>query len=83
MAAAACSSAFLQNYLLPQDTQETPYEDMDDSGSGCQVTHSSSDKIAQAVAALLSPIITATVDKAVSAGIIQLIKELGEHFNRR
>lgn len=49
---------------------------------GNQETHSSYNKIAQAVADLLSPTITAKVDRAVSAGIMQLRKELGEHSQR-
>lgn len=36
-------------------------------------------KMAQAVAALLSPTITEAVDRAVAAGITQLWKEMGEH----
>lgn len=35
--------------------------------------------MARAVAALLSPKITAAVDRAVAAGITQLRKEMGEH----
>lgn len=38
--------------------------------------------LAQAVATLLSPTITAAVDRAIAAGITQLIKELGDQAKR-
>lgn len=40
------------------------------------------DRIAQAVAALLSPMITASVEKAVDAGMRQVKAQLGEHSTR-
>lgn len=39
-------------------------------------------RIAQAVAMLLSPTITSVVDRAVTAGIDQLYKELRDHAGR-
>lgn len=43
---------------------------------------SDTDRIAQAVAALLAPMITASMEKAVDAGMRQFKKQLGEHATR-
>lgn len=54
---------------------DTTLPDMTDQGS----THK---RIAKAVAALLSPTITAAVERAVAEGMQQLRKEIGEHAAR-
>lgn len=87
MAAAPGPSSPPQSAHQPQRsgtpcTQEPPCVDMEDSAQGNQKSHSTHQQIAQAVAALLSPTITAAVDRAVSTGILQLRKELGEHSQR-
>lgn len=87
MAAAASASPLTQNVLQPQHTGnpckgDNHNENMDASGTGNQESIDSYDKIAQAVAALLSPTITDAVERAVSAGILQLCKDLGDHSQR-
>lgn len=89
MAAAASAFPLTKSVQQPQLT-DNPSEGndnehnthMDTSGTGNQESPASYDRIAQAVAALLSPTITAAVDRAVSAGILQLCKELGDHSQR-
>lgn len=69
---------------LPEHMADAPEMEL----SGCTASasshhgDSSTERIAQAVAALLTPTVAASVEKAVNAGMRQIKKVLGEHETR-